>query len=118
MPIKIDGNLPARSSLESENIFVMTNERAVAQDIRPLKILILNLMPTKIETETQLLRLLRDRIDDAVKIFVFRVGVDVVGSKAVSVIVFCGECAAICTRSCVVMCHSHGVSSFRRGWYR
>lgn len=58
MPIKIDGNLPARSSLESENIFVMTNERAVSQDIRPLKILILNLMPTKIETETQLLRLL------------------------------------------------------------
>ena len=58
MPIKIDGNLPARSSLESENIFVMTNERAMTQDIRPLKILILNLMPTKIETETQILRLL------------------------------------------------------------
>ncbi len=58
MPIKIDANLPAKNSLESENIFVMTNERAVTQDIRPLKILILNLMPTKIETETQLLRLL------------------------------------------------------------
>lgn len=58
MPIKIDSNLPARKSLESENIFVMTNERAISQDIRPLKILILNLMPTKITTETQLLRLL------------------------------------------------------------
>ncbi len=58
MPIKIDGDLPARGSLESENIFVMTNERAITQDIRPLKIVILNLMPTKIETETQLLRLL------------------------------------------------------------
>ncbi len=58
MPIKIDSNLPARKLLENENIFVMTEERAVSQDIRPLKILILNLMPTKIETETQLLRLL------------------------------------------------------------
>ena len=58
MPIKIDANLPAKNSLEGENIFVMTNERAISQDIRPLKILILNLMPTKIETETQLLRLL------------------------------------------------------------
>lgn len=58
MPIKIDSNLPAKKSLESENIFVMTNERATSQDIRPLKILILNLMPTKITTETQLLRLL------------------------------------------------------------
>ena len=58
MPIKIDSHLPAKNSLEGENIFVMTNERAVSQDIRPLKILILNLMPTKIETETQLLRLL------------------------------------------------------------
>lgn len=58
MPIKIDTNLPARESLESENIFVMTNERATTQDIRPLQILILNLMPTKIATETQLLRLL------------------------------------------------------------
>lgn len=58
MPIKIDGRLPAHKQLENENIFVMTEERAIAQDIRPLKILILNLMPTKIETETQLLRLL------------------------------------------------------------
>ena len=58
MPIKIDAHLPAKNSLEGENIFVMTHERAISQDIRPLKILILNLMPTKIETETQLLRLL------------------------------------------------------------
>jgi homoserine O-succinyltransferase len=50
MPIKIDSNLPARKLLENENVFVMTEERAVSQDIRPLKILILNLMPTKIET--------------------------------------------------------------------
>lgn len=58
MPIKIDGRLPAHEALESENVFVMTEERANTQDIRPLNILILNLMPTKIETETQLLRLL------------------------------------------------------------
>ena len=58
MPIKIDDRLPAKESLEKENIFVMTQSRAQCQDIRPLKILILNLMPTKIETETQLLRLL------------------------------------------------------------
>ena len=58
MPIKIDDQLPARHSLELENIFVMTNDRASRQDIRPLKILLLNLMPTKIETETQILRLL------------------------------------------------------------
>ena len=58
MPIKIDSNLPAHKLLENENIFVMNEERAVSQDIRPLKILILNLMPTKIETETQILRLL------------------------------------------------------------
>lgn len=58
MPINIPGNLPAKKILEGENVFVMTHERAVSQDIRPLKILILNLMPTKIETETQLLRLL------------------------------------------------------------
>ncbi len=58
MPIKIQSDLPAREILESENIFVMTNERASHQDIRPLKIAIVNLMPTKIATETQLLRLL------------------------------------------------------------
>ena len=58
MPINIPESLPARSVLESENIFVMSEERAVKQDIRPLRIAILNLMPKKIETETQLLRLL------------------------------------------------------------
>lgn len=58
MPIKIPSNLPAFSLLESENIFVMPEERAVMQDIRPLKIVILNLMPKKIDTENQLLRLL------------------------------------------------------------
>jgi homoserine O-succinyltransferase len=58
MPIKIPGDLPARHALESENIFVMTEERAVTQDIRPLEIAIVNLMPTKIATETQLLRVL------------------------------------------------------------
>lgn len=58
MPIKIANELPAHKSLELENIFLMTEDRAMKQDIRPLKILILNLMPTKIETETQILRLL------------------------------------------------------------
>ena len=58
MPLRIQADLPAIEVLESENIFVMTHERAQTQDIRPLKIAILNLMPTKIETETQLLRLL------------------------------------------------------------
>ncbi len=58
MPIKISNELPARSFLEQENVFVMSEERAASQDIRPLKILILNLMPTKIATETQILRLL------------------------------------------------------------
>ena len=56
MPIKIKDSLPAQKTLESENIFVMTEYRAMHQDIRPLKVLVLNLMPTKIETETQLLR--------------------------------------------------------------
>ena len=58
MPIKIPDNLPAYDVLNNENIFVMTSDRASHQDIRPLEIGILNLMPTKIETETQLLRLL------------------------------------------------------------
>ncbi|MEM5794760.1 MAG: homoserine O-succinyltransferase [Bacillota bacterium] len=58
MPIKIPNNLPAASILESENIFVMYENRAYTQDIRPLKLLLLNLMPTKIVTETQFLRLL------------------------------------------------------------
>ena len=50
MPIQIPSSLPAMDVLESENIFVMTQERAIHQDIRPLKIIILNLMPTKIVT--------------------------------------------------------------------
>lgn len=58
MPIKIPNNLPAVKTLTDENIFVMTETRAITQDIRPLKILLLNLMPKKIETETQLSRLL------------------------------------------------------------
>ncbi len=58
MPVKIPSTLPARSVLERENIFVMGEQRARHQDIRPLKVAILNLMPTKVETETQLLRLL------------------------------------------------------------
>ena len=56
MPIRIPDSLPARAVLESENIFVMTEYRAMHQDIRPLSVLILNLMPTKIVTETQILR--------------------------------------------------------------
>ena len=58
MPIKIPNELPAVRTLENENIFVMTETRAITQDIRPLKILVLNLMPTKVDTETQLSRLL------------------------------------------------------------
>lgn len=58
MPINIPVDLPARSLLEAENIFVMTEEKALTQNIRPLRIAIVNLMPTKIATETQLLRLL------------------------------------------------------------
>ncbi len=56
MPIRIPDSLPAREALDAENIFTMTEYRAFHQDIRPLKVLILNLMPTKIVTETQLLR--------------------------------------------------------------
>lgn len=58
MPIRIPNDLPAVKTLHDENIFVMSETRAVTQDIRPLKILLLNLMPKKIETETQLTRLL------------------------------------------------------------
>jgi len=58
MPIRIPDNLPAAETLNNENIFVMFEDRAYHQDIRPLKIVILNLMPTKITTETQLLRLI------------------------------------------------------------
>ena len=62
MPIKIPAELPAYKALDSENIFVMTDERAERQDIRPLDIVIVNLMPTKISTEIQLLRLLPCRL--------------------------------------------------------
>mgnify|MGYP002345457566 CR=1 FL=1 len=58
MPVKIPATLPARATLESENVFVMGEERADHQDIRALRVAILNLMPTKVATETQLLRLL------------------------------------------------------------
>lgn len=58
MPIKIPDGLPARDVLENENIFVMNEARALHQDIRPLKVAVMNLMPTKITTETQLIRLL------------------------------------------------------------
>jgi homoserine O-succinyltransferase len=58
MPVKIPNTLPARATLEREHIFVMDEERAVHQDIRALRVAILNLMPTKVATETQLLRLL------------------------------------------------------------
>ena len=58
MPIKIPDALPAVKVLSNENIFVMTEKRAITQDIRPLKLLLLNLMPLKIDTETQLSRLL------------------------------------------------------------
>ena len=63
MPIKIPDSLPARATLEGENIFVMTEYRAIHQDVRPLNLLILNLMPTKIVTETQLLRKLSNSQD-------------------------------------------------------
>lgn len=56
MPVKIADGLPAQSILENEHIFIMTEHRALHQDIRPLKIGILNLMPTKVATETQILR--------------------------------------------------------------
>ena len=58
MPIKIPSGLPANEIMSAENIFVMNELRAATQDIRPLRIAILNLMPTKITTETQLIRLL------------------------------------------------------------
>ena len=58
MPLIIPKNLPAYDELQQENVFVMHQERAMSQHIRPLRILILNLMPTKIVTETQLARLL------------------------------------------------------------
>ena len=58
MPIRTQSDLPAKEKLENENIFVMDETRAMHQDIRPLKVCILNLMPLKEETELQLLRVL------------------------------------------------------------
>ena len=58
MPVIIPANLPAYKTMGDENIFVMSKERAECQDIRPLEIALVNLMPTKIETETQFVRLL------------------------------------------------------------
>ncbi|MBR3736761.1 MAG: homoserine O-succinyltransferase, partial [Lachnospiraceae bacterium] len=56
MPIKVQSDLPAKEQLENENIFVMDESRAMHQDIRPLKVIVLNLMPIKQDTELQLLR--------------------------------------------------------------
>ena len=64
MPIRIPNDLPAAGTLQQENIFVMTQNRALTQDIRPLKILVLNLMPTKQVTETQLIRMFADAKKD------------------------------------------------------
>ena len=58
MPIKIPDQLPARNVLEGENVFVMDESRAIHQDIRPLKIVVFNLMPLKITTEAQIMRVL------------------------------------------------------------
>ncbi|MCL1863349.1 MAG: homoserine O-succinyltransferase, partial [Defluviitaleaceae bacterium] len=58
MPVKLPANLPATRTLNAENVFIMTSKAAEAQDIRPLKIGIVNLMPTKVDTETQLVRML------------------------------------------------------------
>ena len=58
MPVLIPYDLPAKEILNKEKIFVMNETRAQTQDIRPLRVAIINLMPTKIETETQLLRML------------------------------------------------------------
>jgi homoserine O-succinyltransferase len=58
MPIKVKSDLPAKAIIEKENIFIMDENRAISQDIRPLKIALLNLMPKKNETEIQLLRIL------------------------------------------------------------
>ena len=62
MPIKIPDRLPAAEVLSQENIFVMTESRALHQDIRPLRVLLLNLMPKKIETEIQLMRMLSNSL--------------------------------------------------------
>ena len=62
MPVKVQDSLPAIETLKKENIFVMSEQRAITQDIRPLKILLLNLMPTKIVTETQIVRLISNSV--------------------------------------------------------
>ena len=62
MPIKVQNNLPAKKILEDENIFIMDEHRALHQDIRPLLIAILNLMPNKEDTEVQLLRSLSNNL--------------------------------------------------------
>ena len=73
MPVKVPDTLPAVAALKLENVFVMTDKRAVSQDIRPLKVAILNLMPTKEATETQLLRLLSNT-PLQVEVFFLRMG--------------------------------------------
>ena len=78
MPIKIQNQLPALKVLESENVFVMTNDRAMTQDIRPLKIIIMNLMPTKLESAT-----IYKRVDDLKK-------------YSVMTCMECGCCAFVC----------------------
>ena len=78
MPIKIQNQLPALKVLESENVFVMTNDRAMTQDIRPLKIIIMNLMPTKLEAAT-----IYKRVDDLKK-------------YSVMTCMECGCCAFVC----------------------
>ena len=73
MPVKVRDGLPAVTALGRENIFVMTDRRADTQDIRPLRVAILNLMPTKEATETQLLRLLSNT-PLQVEVFLLRTG--------------------------------------------
>ena len=73
MPIRIDNDLPAKAVLEEENVFVMDKERACTQDIRPLKIAILNLMPNKLDTELHLLRSLSYTITVRYHIFTDRI---------------------------------------------
>ena len=65
MPIKVPNNLPAIETLTNENVFVKTDTRAMTQDMRPLHILLLNLMPRKIDTETQITRMLSNTASGA-----------------------------------------------------
>ena len=78
MPIRINADLPAKKILEHENIFVMDYERSLRQDIRPLKIIIMNLMPTKLEAAT-----IYKRVDDLKK-------------YSVMTCMECGCCAFVC----------------------